>query len=155
MLATALVVMIDTDAQLYAVLDFHVHHGGLPLGKADLFFADFYSLLPMLLGFPAVVLFPDGRVHTKRWRRILGAYVVAAVLFMVGQVVSGRRVFTSAPTPSSTSGNYAPSDNQTGFSGTVAGAAWLPSPCSSGSGPRSSATRSPSGAARPASGAGR
>ena len=125
MLATALVVMADTDAQLYAVLDFHVHHGGLPLGKADLFFVDFYSLLPMLLGFPAVLLFPDGRVDTKRWRRVLGAYVVVAVLFMVGQVVSQAGVHIGSHPAVDVRGNYAPSNNPTGFADKVATVAWL------------------------------
>jgi hypothetical protein len=128
MFAVALVVLIDDDARLYAVLDYRLHHGGLPLGRVALFYVDSYSILPMLLGFPAVLLFPDSVLPTKRWRRVLIAYGVVAGFFMVCQVVAQAAVPIAAHAVVTGRGTYALADDPTGFAGVVETAAWLAAP---------------------------
>ena len=128
LLGTALVVLIDNDAKLYAVLDYRLHDGGLPLGRADLVYVDFYSLLPMLIGFPAVLLFPDGRLPTKRWRRLFRAYVVVAVCFMLCQIVAQAAIPIGAHPAVNIRGNYPAANNPTGFANQVETVAWLLSP---------------------------
>src|SRR5215472_6999740 len=52
----------------YAVLDYRMHHGMLPLGWAAIALQETW---PMFLFFVAILLwlFPDGRLPAGRWRR--------------------------------------------------------------------------------------
>ncbi len=128
MLSVALVLLIDNDAKLYAVLDFRLHDGGLPLGRAALFYVDSYSLLPMLLGFPAVLLFPDARLPTRRWRRVLRAYAVVAALFMLCQIVAQATIPLGAHPVVNSRGIDSAANNPTGFANALEGAAWIAGP---------------------------
>lgn len=85
-LALALFALIDYAARLYLVLDSREHGGRLPLGAAVVFWRGSWSIFPFLLAFPAIVLFPDGSL-SPRWRKVLLAYAIAAVVFMVMQLV--------------------------------------------------------------------
>jgi hypothetical protein len=59
------------DCGLYAVLDYRVHHGRLPLGEVAVFMKDVIGP-PLIFVFVLVVLlFPDGRL-TRRWTWVLG-----------------------------------------------------------------------------------
>jgi hypothetical protein len=86
LLAVALVVLIQANAALYIVLDYRLHHGDLPFGSAAVYWSAGYALLPLLIGLPAIVLFPDGRL-SRRWRRFMRIYVVLAVIFSAAQFV--------------------------------------------------------------------
>lgn len=117
-LALALTALIDYVARLYLVLDYREHGGRLPLGAAVAFWRGSWSIFPFLLAFPAIVLFPDGSL-SRRWRKVLLAYTVAAAVFMVMQFVG------QALDPTSGLGNVdvrgsLPNSN----GGTVAGWAW-------------------------------
>jgi hypothetical protein len=125
LLSVAVVVLIQDDAQLYAVLDYRVHDGALPFGRVDLFWVDSYTVLPMLLGFPAILLFPDGRLPAERWRRLLRAYVVAAVLFMLAQIVAQASIPIGAHPAVNIQGNDVASQNPSGFANDVEFVAWL------------------------------
>jgi hypothetical protein len=114
-----LTTLFNYGIQLYLVLDYREHGGRLPLGSAAVFWRGSWTILPFLVALPAIVLFPDGRL-TRRWRRLLWAYAVAAAVFMglqyAGQVVdpvSGRVVVTIRGNISNPAG------------GTVAGIGWL------------------------------
>jgi hypothetical protein len=85
-LALALTTLFDYLARLYLVLDYREHHGSLPIGGAVLFWRGAWTLFPFVLAFPAIGLFPDGRL-AGRWRTFMWAYVVAAGLFTVMQVL--------------------------------------------------------------------
>jgi hypothetical protein len=85
-LALALTALIDYVARLYLVLDYREHGGRLPVGAAVVFWRGSWTFFPFLLAFPAILLFPDGRL-SARWRKVLWVYGVAAALFMVSQWV--------------------------------------------------------------------
>jgi hypothetical protein len=81
LLLTLLLLTADPQAG-YAILDYRMHHGTLPLGW----------LAVVLLGGPVVVpvlvaillwLFPDGRLPPGRWRRVAQALIAAGVLLAV------------------------------------------------------------------------
>ncbi len=70
-----------SDAGRYSVLDYHFHHGDLPLGPAAALVASelwvgFFLALPLV-----ILLFPDGRL-SRRWRKVLWAYLVVAALLV-------------------------------------------------------------------------
>jgi hypothetical protein len=83
-LALGLITLLDYVARLYLVLDYREHGGRLPFGAAVIFWRGSWTIFPFLLAFPAIVLFPDGRL-SPRWRRLLWVYVAAAVVFTVMQ----------------------------------------------------------------------
>ncbi len=83
-LALGVWTLADFVTRLYVVLDYREHGGRLPLGAAALFWRGSWTIFPFLLAFPAILLFPDGRL-SRRWRRFLWAYVAAAIVFLAMQ----------------------------------------------------------------------
>ena len=74
--------LVPVDAGYYATLRYHFSHPGLPLGPAALVVTSLWPLAFAL--FPLVILlFPDGRLASRRWRWTLRGYAVA-----VGYVVA-------------------------------------------------------------------
>jgi hypothetical protein len=66
-------------AGFYAVLFYNFGHHGLPLASAGVILQPLWA--PALLMFPLVILlFPDGRLASRRWRWVLLAYAVASAL---------------------------------------------------------------------------
>jgi hypothetical protein len=68
-----------TPAGDYAVLDYRLHHGTLPLGSvAVVLLADW----PLWLVLTAILLwlFPDGQLPSGRWRRVTVVLLIAGVL---------------------------------------------------------------------------
>ncbi len=86
--------LLDYVTRLYLVLDYREHGGRLPLGAAVIVWRGGWTIFPFLLAFPAIALFPDGRL-SPRWRTLMRFYVVATVAF-VGMQVAGQIV---SPTP--------------------------------------------------------
>jgi hypothetical protein len=75
------------DSGLYAVLDYRVHQGRLPLGETAVFVKDTAGE-PLIFIFALVILlFPDGRL-TRRWTWVLWSYVVIAGVVTVGVVAN-------------------------------------------------------------------
>lgn len=63
----------------YAVFYYNFGHHGLPLAQAGVILQPFWA--PAILMFPLVILlFPDGRLASRRWRWVLLAYAVASAL---------------------------------------------------------------------------
>jgi MFS family permease len=74
--------LIPVDAGYYAALRYHFAYHGLPLGPAAVVLTSLWPLAFAL--FPLVILlFPDGRLTSARWRWVLRGYAVA-----VGYVVA-------------------------------------------------------------------
>ena len=121
-IALSLFTLFDYVMRLYLVLDYRERGGGLPLGQAAQFWRGGWSIFPLILAMPAIVLFPDGRL-SRRWRRLMWVYVVCGVVFVMlqftGQIVQGG----SDPVVVDLRGNL-PNNNN----GWVSGVGWLLGP---------------------------
>jgi len=96
MLAVSVLLMTLGDAQLYAVLVYRAGNPGLPLGRVaaalgSTLWGPALSLLPI-----GVLLFPDGRIASPRWKVVLwaciagdAAFVGAQALFALSSVMHG------------------------------------------------------------------
>jgi hypothetical protein len=74
-----LVFVFSSIAGWYAVLYYRFGHHGLPLAAVAVVLQP--SWAPALLLFPvAILLFPDGRLASRRWRWVLRVYVLAAAV---------------------------------------------------------------------------
>jgi len=136
------------DAARYAVADYHLHHGALPLGfPAVLIASELWSalfLMPPLI----ILLFPDGMVP-PRWRVVLRAYL--AVCALIVAILLGARAWQMSGTRIvvDSKGQLVGSSGPAGALGVVLVAgSWLcrcsgfcswPVRCSAGGGPAGSA----------------
>jgi MFS family permease len=84
LIAVALFVGGSFDIEAYAYLIYHVGDHGLPLGRVAVALAPCWYLGIVLLPLP-ILLFPDGRLPSARWRWVLWAYAASAVV-MLGTV---------------------------------------------------------------------
>jgi hypothetical protein len=90
----------------YVFLDYGLHHGTLPLGRAAVALAVSWPVWLFLIAL-LLWLFPDGRLPRDRWRRVSVALIaVGAVLSVVASVGNSVAV-ASRPVPVSASGNPA------------------------------------------------
>ena len=97
MLAVALLASVLGDAGLYALLVYRAGHPGLPLGPAAAWLATTLwgpalSLLPVVM-----LLFPDGRIASRRWRLALWACVVADAAFVCALGLFALTTIAGAP----------------------------------------------------------
>jgi hypothetical protein len=80
----------------YAVLDYHHHHGDLPLGPAAVVIAsELWSAIFLMLPL-VILLFPDGRLPS-RWRVVLWAYLAVCALITGIFVAGGAWEVSGAP----------------------------------------------------------
>jgi len=87
-LLLALLILGNSPTGQYAILDYRMHHGSLPLGWATVVLGDAW---PMFLVIIAVLLwvFPDGRLPAGRWHRLAVALVTAGVVLGLAASVPG------------------------------------------------------------------
>ncbi len=70
------VFIVSTDAGLYSLLAYHVDGHDLPLSRLAVVLAPGWALLQVVLPLP-ILLFPDGRIASRRWRWTLWAFVAS------------------------------------------------------------------------------
>ena len=85
MLGGAFFGALSEDASFYTVADYRLRHGGLPLGWLALLAQPGWAPAVMMFGL-VVLLFPDGRLPSPRWRWPARGYVAVGLLWIVGAV---------------------------------------------------------------------
>jgi hypothetical protein len=75
--------ILDDLASSYAYLDYRLHGGRLPLGWLAVLLAPSWAPAVVLAGL-SLLLFPDGRVPSSRWRPMLWAYLAVGALWLGG-----------------------------------------------------------------------
>ena len=104
MLGSAFFFALSEDASYYTVADYGLRHGDLPLGGLALLAQPGWAPGIVLLGL-LVLLFPDGRLPSSRWRWLAAAYAAVAALWMAGTVVLTVRALADHRTQVDSGGN--------------------------------------------------
>ena len=86
MLSGAFFLALSEDAGYYAVADYGMRHGDLPLGGVALLAQPGWAPAIVVLGV-LILLFPDGRPPSSRWRWLAWAFLAVGVLWTAGTVV--------------------------------------------------------------------
>jgi hypothetical protein len=86
MLGGAFFFALSEDAGYYTVADYGLRHGDLPLGGVALFAQPGWAPGIVLVGL-LILVFPDGRLPSSRWRWLMWACAAVAALWIAGTVV--------------------------------------------------------------------
>ena len=115
MLAAAAVSSLSQDASFYMVADYRLRHGGLPLGWVAVLAQPGWAVSIVLSGL-LVLLFPDGRPPSPRWRWVLWLYLAAATLYLVGVLIASVGAIAGHDIRVDASGNLLVLSHPTGSS---------------------------------------
>jgi hypothetical protein len=77
---------LSEDGSFYAIADYRLRHGTLPLGWAAMFAQPGWAIAIVLIGV-AVLIFPDGRLPSPRLRWVLWLYLALALVWMASAYV--------------------------------------------------------------------
>jgi len=122
LLGLGIVVITVFDSGLYAVLDYRMRHGQLPLGETAVFLQGTLGRLLFFL-FPLVILlFPDGRL-TRRWAWALWSYLLLVVVLMIGTLAYEVGTLAGQQIQVDVSGAYSGPGSPTGVLAALAGVA--------------------------------
>jgi MFS family permease len=75
--------LLENLGSSYAYLDYRLHGGRLPLGWLGVLLSPAWSPAIVLAGL-SLLLFPDGRLPSRRWRPMLWAYLALGALWLGG-----------------------------------------------------------------------
>ena len=115
MLAAAAVSSLSQDASFYMVADYRLRHGGLPLGWVAVLAQPGWAVSIVLSGL-LVLLFPDGRPPSPRWRWVLWLYLAAAALYLIGVLIASVGAIAGHDIRVDASGNLLVLSHPTGSS---------------------------------------
>ncbi len=107
---------LNNDASWYTVLVYRLGHR-LPLGPVALLLQPSWAPAIMLFGL-AILLFPDGRVPSPRWRWVLGIYLAVGASWLAGAETISADAIVAHNVQVDPGGNLLILDHPTG------GAAW-------------------------------
>jgi hypothetical protein len=93
LLLLALGVTIGGDAGFYSVFAYQVEGHGLLLSRLAVVLATGWIALIVLLPLP-ILLFPDGRLPSRRWRWTLWLYLLLAAVSVVALAIGDSAAFT-------------------------------------------------------------
>jgi hypothetical protein len=119
LLGLAAAALATVDGGLYAVLDYRMRHGRLPLGETAVFIREAVGPGLLFIFMLVILLFPDGRL-TRRWTWVLWSYLavllVAAVSLAAGEAgsIAGQHIQVNV------NGNYTGPANPAGVLGLLA-----------------------------------
>jgi len=115
LLAVAVFSSLSQDASFYVVAEYRLRHGGLPFGWVAVLAQPGWAPALVLAGL-VVLLFPDGRPPSPRWRWVLWLYLAAAALFIVGVVIASIGAIAGHDIRVDASGNLLVLSHPTGSS---------------------------------------
>ena len=113
MLGCALFLSVDDTASSYSVLDYHLHHGRLPLGQVSILLQPSWAPAIVLLAL-SIVLFPDGELPTGWWRLPVGAFLAAACAWLTGAYALAADAIASGRIAIDSGGNLLLENHPTG-----------------------------------------
>jgi hypothetical protein len=106
---------LSEDASFYTVASYRLHHGGLPFGWVALLAQPGWAPAIVLLGL-AVLLFPDGRPPSPRWRWVMWVYLATGLLWIGGAVALTLGAIVGHTTAVDPGGNLVLLDQSAGSS---------------------------------------
>jgi hypothetical protein len=115
MLGAVAFLVLSGDAGSYVVADYRLRHGGLPLGWVAVLLQPCWAPAIALFGL-TVLLFPDGRLPSPRWRWMLWVYVAIAAAWIGGAVYLSAGAIIGHNVQVDSSGNLLILDNPAGSS---------------------------------------
>jgi hypothetical protein len=92
-LAVGPLVVLSGDAGMYSQLAYHVDGHSLPLSRLAVVIAPAWVWLQVVLPLP-ILLFPDGRIPSSRWRWTFWLYLGLAAFWITTLAVRGSVAFT-------------------------------------------------------------
>jgi hypothetical protein len=93
LLALAISMMGSVDAGAYSVIAYRLGHPDLPLARLAVALTQSWIGLILLLPLP-IVLFPDGRLPSRRWRWTFWLYLVLGAIFVADIAYRDAGAFT-------------------------------------------------------------
>jgi hypothetical protein len=113
MLGAAVFLAGSALASSYSVLDYRHHHARLPLGPVAVLLQPGWAPAIILFAL-SLVLFPDGRLPSGRWRIPLFALVTSAAVWLAGAYALAADVIVSHDVRIDSTGNLVQGDHPTG-----------------------------------------
>jgi hypothetical protein len=95
----------------YALLCYRLGHSGLPLGRAAVVAEALSGTLTTVILPLVVLLFPDGRLPSRRWRWAIGVFIVLAGVVLAGQFARAMSAVIGHPVHVDSSGSLVALNN--------------------------------------------